>query len=511
MALVDHGFYETIIVGGGFSGVGMAIELLKAGRKNFVVLEKAAQYGGTWRENTYPGCACDVPSVLYSYSFEQDWDWEHPFAKQPQIAAYMRAVAKKHGVERYTRFNSDVDSAVWHESHGLWEVRSGNDLLWARTLVAAQGPLHEPRVPDIPGLGTFTGEMFHSATWNHNVSLAGKKVVVLGTGSSAIQFVPEIQPVAGSLTVFQRTAPWVLPRGNPELPRALRALSRLKPLRNALREGVYAGTELIQLAQRRPRVMRALAALGRAHLRRQVADSALRERLTPSFALGCKRMLFSNTWYPALQADNARVVHSGAVRVSGNRVFDADGNAHEADVLILATGFHVTDASLPSRVQGRLGTTLAEEWQGSPEAYLGTNVHGFPNLFLMLGPNLGNGHGSAFVIIEAQTRYVVDAIEQMDEQSVVSVDVRPVPQARFNERVQRALQGSVWNDGGCRSWYIDANGRNSAIYPWTTIDLRRRLAAFDLGSFSIVRAAIPDQSGWGANPRATERGVESAG
>ena len=476
---------KTVIVGAGFSGLGMGIELLNRGDRDFVILEKSPVIGGTWRDNVYPGCTCDVPSLLYSYSFETDVAWSRPFAPQPEIQQYTLHVAKKYGLEPYIRLDSEAQEIRWDDERAVWQVTTPHTTFEAKFLVAAQGPLHQPRIPAIPGLEDFDGPVFHSAQWDHDVDLTGKRVAVIGSGSSAIQFVPEIQPDVGELVLFQRTAPWVLPRGNEPLSDRAQAALKWAPVRSVLRQAIYGGTELIQIGQRNPAVMDKVADLARWQLERQVDDPQLREALTPNWTLGCKRMLFSKTWYPALTADNARVIPHGLERVEGNTLVGSDGSEAEVDVVILGTGFHVSDASLPMRVFGRGGKSLSDVWDGTPTGYLGTSVHGFPNAFLMLGPNLGNGHGSVFVILEAQTAYIADCMRQVAERGIRTFDVRQAPQVKWNEAVQAGLEGTVWNAGGCDSWYIDGTGTNSAIYPWTTIDMRRRMQRFDLTAYHL--------------------------
>ncbi len=478
------GKVHVAIIGGGFSGLGMAIELLGRGMRDFVVLEKGSQLGGTWRENTYPGCACDVPSLLYSYSYERKSDWSRVFAEQPQIQAYLLDVAERRGVMPHVELGTEVESSRWDESARRWRLSTSRGEIEARFIVIGPGPLHEPRLPDLPGIGSFRGTMFHSAEWRHDVDLRGRRVAVLGTGSSAIQLVPKIQPLVERLFVFQRTAPWVLPKPDREISKPEQWLLRHVPgLQRGLRSTIYGASELLQLAQRHPSVMRRLSALGLWHLKKQVRDPELRQHLTPRFTLGCKRLLLSNDYYPALQAPNTQLVPHAVREVGETGVIGADGVRREVDTIIFGTGFHTTDARSFGRVVGRGGKSLEETWAGSPEAYLGTTCHGFPNAFLMIGPNLGNGHGSAFVLIEAQARYIADGIRAADRAGAATVEVRRSVQRAWNEEVQAALSGTVFNAGGCASWYIDKNGRNSSIYPWTTIDLRRRLRRFDADAF----------------------------
>lgn len=478
--------HEVIIVGGGFSGLGVAISLLRRGVRNFVVLEKAEQLGGTWRDNTYPGCACDVPSQLYSFSYAPSSTWSRVFAEQAEIQSYLLRVANEYGVVPHVRTKTEVLAMHWDRKAHRWELQTSRGPMRARALVLGAGPLHEPVVPDIEGLDRFEGTRFHSARWQHDHDLTSRRVAVVGTGSSAIQFVPKIQPKVESLVLFQRTAPWVLPKPDHAYPPIEQAaFARLPGFRRAYRSAIYGALELLQLAQRSTAAMKQVQRVGLLHLRRQVRDPELRRMLTPSFVLGCKRLLLSNTYYPALQRPNVSVVDGSLTRIEPHAVVGADGRRHEVDTIIFGTGFRVTDPPIADRVFGRDGTCLAEVWSGSPQAYLGTTVHGFPNLFFMIGPNLGNGHSSAFVLIEAQADYIADALETMRDRGLTSVEIRRAPQERYNEEVQAALQPTVWNAGGCASYYIDRNGLNSTIYPWSTLDLRRRLRRFDASVYAL--------------------------
>ncbi len=475
---------DVLIVGGGFSGVGAAIRLAQEGFSDVLLLEKAASLGGTWRENTYPGCACNVMSTLYSYSFAPSHRWKRAFGRQPEILDYLEDVAHRHEVHAKVRFNTEFLGADWDEERARWRVRTNAGELQARIVVAAAGPLHKPVIPDLPGLADFKGTVFHSSEWDHTQNLAGRRVAVVGTGASAIQFVPEIQPLVERLHLFQRTAPWVLPKPDHEIHPIERAVLRFLPFaQRAQRALIYGIGELVQLAQRRPGAMRKLQRVGLSHLDRQIPDPQLRALLTPQFALGCKRILLSNVYYPALSQPNCEVIGEAVREVREHAVVGADGIEREVDTIIFGTGFQVTDIPISAVLRGREGRTLREVWQGSPQAYLGTTVAGFPNLFMLIGPNLGNGHGSAMTIIEAQVGYLLEALRAMRRGGVNSIEVRGEVQDNYNERVQRALAGTVWNAGGCSSYYLDENGRNSTIYPWTTIDMRRRMRRFDAGSY----------------------------
>ena len=481
--------FRVVIIGGGFSGLGIAAALKRRGIDDFVVLEKSERLGGTWRDNTYPGCACDVPSQLYSYSFAPRADWSLFFAEQTEIQEYTLDVATRFGLVQHVALDTEALETRFDEEREVWVIQTNHGVIESQFVVGGQGPLHEPRIPDLPGLDAFSGTVFHSARWNHEHDLSGRRVAVVGTGSSAIQFIPKIQPQLEHLVVFQRTPGWVLPKPDHEISRAEIAAYRHVPgFQKLVREAIYGVTELLQRAQASHETMKTVQKLAEWQLRRQVADPKLRAALTPDFTLGCKRMLLSNTYYPALTAPNTMLVPHAVARVTSDSVVGADGSEHQVDTLIFGTGFHVTDASPPARVFGRGGRRMSDVWRGSPEAYLGTTVAGFPNLFLMLGPNLGNGHGSAFIIIEAQAKYIVDAIEQTEARGARSFEVKAGVQQAYNDQVQEALQTTVWNAGGCKSWYIDGNGRNSTIYPWTTLDLRKRLARFDPRAFAFTPA-----------------------
>ena len=477
---------RVLIVGGGFSGIGVAIELLSRGERDFEIFEKASELGGTWRDNTYPGCACDVPSQLYSFSFAPKSDWTRVFAEGPEIQRYLLDVVERFGVRPHVRTSTEVRAVTWHDDAQRWSVETNAGTFTADVVVLGAGPLHKPKIPDIAGRERFGGKAFHTAQWDHEHDLTGRRVAVIGTGSSAIQLVPKIQPQVKRLVLFQRTAPWVLPKLDHRYPALEKAAFRWVPgLQRAYRGLIGGALELLQLAQRSPATMQRLQTIGTRHLRRQIVDPQLRRALTPSFTLGCKRLLLSNTYYPAIAAPNVDLVTGPLAEITDDAVIGADGVAHAVDTIIWGTGFYVTDPPIADLVTGRDGRTLAQHWNGSPRAYLGTSVAGFPNMFFMIGPNLGNGHGSAFTLIEAQAKYVADALETMQARGLSSVEVRADVQDRYNAQVQAALGTTVWNAGGCASYYLDRNGTNSSIYPWTTVDLRRRLRRFDSPHYTL--------------------------
>lgn len=478
---------KVLIIGGGLAGVGAAIRLKKSGIEDFLLIEMAEKLGGTWRENTYPMAGADTPSILYSFSYARNPDWDYTFALQPQIERYIDQTAERFGVLPHVRFGTEAQLGEWDEEQGMWIVQTSQGTIRAKYVVACAGPMHDAAFPDIPGVNDFAGEAFHTAKWDHDVELAGKRVAVIGTGASAIQYVPVIQKQVGELILFQRTAPWVLPRLNRRASSWKKALYKHVPwINQRVADVIYAGSEALQVLQRRPARVKLLQRVGIWHLGRQVKDPALREQLTPHFAMGCKRMLFSNEWYPAISAANATVVADGVREITPDGLIDSGGNHHAADVIIYSTGFRVTDPDIARRVRGRSGKLLSEIWQGTPQAYQTCTVPDYPNAFVLLGPNVGNGHGSATTLIELISDYIVRGIETAEAAGARSIEVREHVARVWNARVQDALRGTVWNDGGCSSYYIDANGINSAIYPWTTVEFARETAKFDATDYTLT-------------------------
>jgi cation diffusion facilitator CzcD-associated flavoprotein CzcO len=493
MFLQDEKHVRIGIVGAGFAGLGMAIRLIQDGERDFVLWERDPEVGGTWWANTYPGCQCDIPSHLYSFSFAQNPSWTRTYPLQGEIERYLRECADRFGVRPHLRLGCAVTAADWDEEAGVWRVETDDGRYTADVLVGAPGPLSEPSVPDLPGLDGFAGECFHTARWDHSVGLDGRRVAVIGTGASAIQVVPEIQPVVERLTVFQRTPPWVVPhRDRPITRLERRAYRRYPALQRLARAGVYWSRELLVpgLAYR-PGLMRGIERMARAHVKKQVPDPELRRKLIPAYAIGCKRILPSNRWYPALMKPNVDLVTSAIREVRPEGLVTADGAVHEVDTIVLATGFHVTDIRLAQLVRGRGGVKLADVWNGSPQAYKGTAIAGFPNLFLLVGPNTGLGHNSIVFMIEAQLDYLMDALRAMRTRGAGRIEVRREAQEAYNAEMQRKLAGSVWNVGGCSSWYIDANGRNSTIWPGFTWRFWQRTRRFDAGAYELVPASQP--------------------
>ncbi|MGW4527945.1 flavin-containing monooxygenase [Amycolatopsis sp. NPDC004378] len=485
---MEQRHFAVLVVGAGASGLGAAIRLGQAGVDDLAVLEKADALGGTWRDNTYPGCACDVPSALYSYSFAPNPGWTRAFAGQAEIRDYLRATAERYGVTPKIRYGVEVTRAQWNPAGSRWELETSRGPYTARILVAGTGPWHEPNIPGLPGLAGFPGEVFHSARWNHGYDLAGKRVAVVGTGASAVQFVPRIVPQVARLHLFQRTAQWVLPKPDHPVPGLERFLLRRFPaLQRALRSAEYGAMEALGFGFRHPWLLRQVQKIGLAHLRLSVRDPALRAALTPDYTLGCKRLLMSNTYYRSLTESHVDV-HATAVRaVEGRTVLGADGSAAEVDAIIFGTGFHILDMPVSSRVFDGDGRSLDDHWKGSPQAYQGTTVAGFPNLFLLLGPSLGTGHSSAFMILEAQLRHTVAAVTRALRPDRGPIEVRPEAQAAFNADVQAALPGTVYQSGGCSSYYTDVNGRNSFSWPFSTGRLRSQVGSFDEKDYEFGR------------------------
>jgi cation diffusion facilitator CzcD-associated flavoprotein CzcO len=476
------------IVGAGFAGIGMAIRLKQEGIEDFVVLERADDVGGTWRDNSYPGCQCDVPSHLYSLSFAPNPGWSRTYSRQPEIWDYLRDCVERFDLAPHIRTGYDLTSARWDDDARRWELEAANgERLSAEVLIPGIGPLSEPSTPDIRGLESFEGKVFHSARWDHDHDLAGERVAAIGTGASAIQFVPRIQPKVSKLHVFQRTAPWVLPHSDRPITRFERTLYRRLPLLQRLvRAGIYWSREVVVVGLTNRRLMAPAQVLARLHLRRQVRDRELRRKLTPSYTIGCKRILPSNRWYPALTQPNVEVVTGTIREVRANSIVTHDGTEREVDTIILGTGFHVTDIPGAEQVRGREGQTLAEAWRGSPQAFLGTSIAGFPNLFMLLGPNTGLGHTSVVVMIESQIAHVLAALRTLDRERAGVAEVRPDAQAAFNRRVQERMKGSVWTAGGCASWYIDRNGLNTTLWPGFTWEFRLRARRFSESDYLLL-------------------------
>jgi cation diffusion facilitator CzcD-associated flavoprotein CzcO len=471
--------HETIIVGAGFSGLAMAIQLDRDGRDDYIILERSANLGGTWLDNSYPGCACDVPSILYSLTDEQNPRWSRLFAGQQEIWEYMYDVARRHRLLPRLRLEHELQSATWDDERQHWAVQTSQGSFTANVLVGAVGALAEPRIPQLPGLDSFEGTWFHSAQWNHDHDLRGRNVAVVGTGASSIQVVPSIQPEVSRLYLFQRTPPWVMPRKPIQISAEWQERFARSPwLLKLARGAIFSIAEANHVTFSHPRLGGLAQHVARKHIERHVLDAELRAKLTPDYRLGCKRILGSESWYPAITAPNVEVIGSALAGITPTGVIGADGERREVDTIIFATGFHVTDNPVADAVVGRHGTTLAEEWRGSPKAYFGTTVAGFPNYYHLLGPNTGLGHNSVLLMIEAQVKYIAQALDFRRHHGLASIEPRPEAQEAYVAEVDQAMGGSVWTAGGCQSWYLDETGRNSALWPGTVRSFQRRIAHF---------------------------------
>ncbi|MDV7134051.1 flavin-containing monooxygenase [Williamsia muralis] len=485
---------HTLIVGTGFAGLAAAHKILAdTPSADVLIIERASDVGGTWRDNTYPGAACDVPSNLYSFSFAQSPEWTHNYARQPEIFAYLRSVAEQRGLRDRTVFECELLGARWDADKARWSVSTSRGQLEAQVLIAATGTLSNPSFPDVPGIGEFTGTMFHSATWNHDFDPAGKRIAVVGTGASAIQFVPELAGPAAHVTVFQRTPAWIIPRLDRQIGKFERTLYRLAPFTQRFaRNSLYFYREAYVVALAKFTFLLPLfKLLAMSQLRKQVKDPGLRKKLTPKFTIGCKRMLLSNTWLSTLAREDVTLVDTGMAAVTANGVVDGAGREHEVDAIVFGTGFTATEPPVASVLYGEDGRTLADTWNGSPNAYRGTTVHGFPNLFLMYGPNTNLGHSSIVFMLESQAAYISSAITQMRSRNIASVNVNKRKQTEYNQGIDEQLEGTVWNSGGCSSWYFDKNGRNSVMWPTFTWEFRQALRSADLSDYDLGRGTVP--------------------
>ncbi|KRD18055.1 4-hydroxyacetophenone monooxygenase [Mycobacterium sp. Root265] len=462
---------RALIIGSGFSGLGMGIALKKQG-VDFLILEKADEIGGTWRDNTYPGCACDIPSHMYSFSFEPKADWTHMWSFQPEIFDYLKGVTDKHGLRRSIRFGTHVDSAHWDEDESRWHVfdTAGQEYI-AQFLVSGAGGLHIPLIPDIPGVDEFAGAAFHSAQWDHDVDIRGKRVAVIGTGASAIQIVPAIVEDVAELQLYQRTPAWVMPRPNNAFPQWMRNVFRRVPgVRALLRAGIYWTHEGVGFAMtKQPRLLKIGELMGRWNIKRSIKDPELQRKLTPDYRAGCKRILNSDTYYRGIANPKTSVITERIERVTPSGVRTVDGVEHPVDVLVWATGFHVTDSYTYVDIKGADGEDLVDRWTSEGmAAHRGITVAGMPNLFFLLGPNTALGHNSVVFMIESQIRYAAQAIAAVDKAGAVALAPSRRAQDEFNAELQRDLAGTVFSTGGCQSWYMDSHGVNRTLWSGMT-------------------------------------------
>jgi cation diffusion facilitator CzcD-associated flavoprotein CzcO len=495
---------DVLIVGAGFSGICMGIKLLEAGMKNFLVIEKSDDLGGTWYDNRYPGCACDVPAHLYSFSFERNPGWTRMFAGQQEIWQYLKSCVERYGLAPYIRFNTCFREAVWDEGAGKWRISAGgvsrdngncSDHLSirAQVLISGMGALHVPHYPEIPGIERFSGPSFHSSTWRPDVDLTGKTVAVIGTGASSIQFIPHIAPRAGKLYIFQRTPPWIVPRLDFGISERWRDRFRRMPSFTWLiRKLLFLSLEWRVLSFLGDRVIREyLEKIARRHLESSVSDPKLRAALTPRYQIGCKRILLSDDFYPVFKRRNVELVTERIAEVRESSVVTQDGAERPVDVLIYGTGFHVTDQFIGMKLFGRGGVEIHDAWRNGMSAYLGVTVSGFPNFFILLGPNTGLGHNSVVLMIEAQVGYVINCLKLMRQRNVSAMEVRAESQRHFAANLRDHMARTVWQSGGCRSWYQDTRtGENTTLWPASVIDYMRNVRSVSESEYDL-RPAPP--------------------
>jgi cation diffusion facilitator CzcD-associated flavoprotein CzcO len=480
---------DVLIVGAGFSGVCAGIKLREAGRNSFLIIEKSAGIGGTWWDNRYPGCACDIPSHLYSFSFEPSNDWSRMYPGQQEIHDYLKRCAERFGLAPHIRLNTRFHEAVWDETAGVWQASTQDGMrIRARVLVSGMGALHVPRYPDLKGIERFKGPAFHSATWNHSVDLDGKNVAVVGTGASAIQFVPQIAPRVGKLHLFQRTPAWIVPRLDFAFSEEWKSRFQRIPLtRWALRQYIFWRQEFRVLGFLGHESIRKKAeAIAIRHMARKIKDPKLRAALTPNYELGCKRVLVSDDFYPALTRSNVELVTDRIAEVRDRSIVTQDGVERPTDVLIYGTGFRATEPLIGCRVVGRGGVEIHDAWGNRMSAFLGVTVTGFPNFFMLLGPNTGLGHNSVVLMIEAQARYVMKCLKLMNRRKQHVIEVRPDSQKRFVEEIDRRMGGTVWQSGGCHSWYQDqSTGEITTLWPASVISYLRRTRSVSPSDYEL--------------------------
>ncbi len=480
--------YEYLVIGAGFAGICIGIKLKQAGYHNFLILERDADLGGTWLANHYPGAACDVQSHLYSYSFEPKADWSRMFGPQREIWEYMQHCAGKYGLTPHFKFNTTVTGADYDEAAGLWKVKTADTSFTAKVLISCTGGLSQPALPEIKGLDSFKGNMFHSARWNHTVSLEGKKVAVIGTGASAIQIVPAIAGQVKELLLFQRTPPWILPKPD----RAMSAFEKkmfaaLPFTRQLLRGFLYWRNELFAVGfVSKPGIMNVARKMALKHIDQTIADPVLRKKVTPTYTVGCKRVLLSNEYYQTLCRSNVDVITEGITEINASGLQTSDGKQHDVDAIVLATGFHAADGVVAIDLKGRNGLDINQAWKDGAEAYLGTTVSGFPNLFLIVGPNTGLGHSSMLLMIEAQVQYIMGAIAHLQRNKLKAINVKPEVQEAYNKDIQQQLSHTVWQTGGCHSWYQNKNGKNVTLWPGHTFTFMRRTKHFEADKYEQV-------------------------
>jgi cation diffusion facilitator CzcD-associated flavoprotein CzcO len=492
----------VLIIGSGFAGLGAAIRLAQDGRDDYLVVDRGSEVGGTWRDNTYPGAACDVPSHLYSYSFELNPNWSRSFSPQNEIQDYLRTVAAKYNVGDKHLFDTEVTLAKWDATQQRWLVDTTSGTFSADVLVGAVGALCEPKLPDIPGIERFKGRIFHSARWDHSASLEGKRVALIGTGASAIQIGPAIvNPSDGKgtahLDVYQRTAPWVMPRHDRSYSKLESLAYKTVPgLQRVAREAIYWGRESFMVGfGYEPRILQLAQRVAARNISKAIKDPELRAAVTPDWQIGCKRILISNTWYPMLARDDVDLVTDGIAEIRENAIVSTDGTVREVDAIVVATGFHVTDSPTYEHIVGADGRSLAQVFDDEGmQAYKGASVAGFPNLLFLVGPNTGLGHTSMVYMIESHLNYLSSALETMDRDGIATFDVKRGVQRAYNESLQSRMKHTIWTTGGCASWYMDKHGNNTTLWPRFTFTFRRLTRSFDVSAYDITNSSTSDRS-----------------
>jgi cation diffusion facilitator CzcD-associated flavoprotein CzcO len=513
---IDVPHTRVAIIGSGFGGLAAGRALKVSGRHDFLIFERAGEVGGAWRDNTYPGAACDVPSHLYSFSFTKNPGWTRSFPLQPELERYLQRVAAEEGLLPHLRFHHEVVSIRWNPTSTRWTVETSGGTFTADVVVTAAGALSDPKLPDVPGIERFRGEIFHSSQWRHDVDLTGKRVAAIGTGASAIQFVPAIQPKVAELHLFQRTAAWLIPRVDRKLSKAERSLYQRFPMADRIARLVdYTVREAVWMPAFVwvPPLHKTTRWASLAMLRRQVKDPALRAKLTPDYTTGCKRILISNQFFPAVAQPNVEVHTTGLSAVTESTVIGADGTEREVDAIIFGTGFQVTDLPITHRIFDGAGKAVSDHWQqNGMEALRGTTIAGYPNLFMVVGPNTGLGHTSMIFMIESQVNYLMDAIRKMEEHDLAAVEPSAKAQQQWNSWVHERLQRTVWVTGGCVSWYQDARGRITQLWPASTVAFRRMTKRFDLAEYDVQpRPVITPMFPHQAPPPAVPVSVTSVG
>ena len=482
---------DVAVIGAGFAGIGAGIKLKQKGSVSFKIFERSHDVGGTWRDNTYPGCACDIPSNLYSYSFEPNPDWSRAFSPHNEIHDYLKHCVEKYNITGHIQFNTEIKKTFFDESSGYWNIidAAGNTYL-ARIIISASGPLNQPLYPSIKGLDTFKGESFHSLFWNHDYDLRGKKVAVIGTGASAIQFVPEIAKEVSELTVFQRTAPWIEKKYDKENSEKTKSRFRRFPLYQKFwRELVYWFLEKRGKAQYAPNEIREKRRAGALRfLEKSISDPELRKKLTPDYEIGCKRVLLSSNYYPTLTKENVTLVTDAISEITENGIIDNTGKLYEVDAIIYGTGFYTTTYKHLYEVKGIGNNSLFEKWNSEGgEAYYGMTVSGFPNFLLMVGPNTGLGHNSIVHMMESQLNYIMSYLKYLDKNPNSALNVKETVQNEFNQKIQQQLKTMIWSDGGCNSYYLkDSDGKNTSIWPGSTMSYRKQTKRINMSDYNLV-------------------------